>query len=128
MYSYLAKVVTEPVHTLEDYINVCLNYGKPTTLIVLSSPVERKPINGTILMVKLALKKQQREQMFPAVAISLIFLPAYFKTLFTDKGCTQKQRAADQLTECHRFMHNQYRYDKRSDWIGITECRNALSF
>ncbi|MDD9149931.1 MULTISPECIES: Lrp/AsnC family transcriptional regulator [unclassified Sporolactobacillus] len=44
MYSYLTKVVTESVHTLEDYIDACLEYGKPTTLIVLSSPVERKPI------------------------------------------------------------------------------------
>lgn len=42
MYSYLTKVVTESVHTLEDYINLCLEYGKPTTLIVLSSPVEHK--------------------------------------------------------------------------------------
>lgn len=41
-YSYLAKVVTESVHKLEEYINLCLQYGKPTTLIVLSSPVEHK--------------------------------------------------------------------------------------
>ncbi|PHE69507.1 AsnC family transcriptional regulator [Bacillus wiedmannii] len=44
MYSYLTKVVTESVHTLEDYINLCLEYGKPTTLIVLSSPVEHKSL------------------------------------------------------------------------------------
>ncbi|MET1248918.1 Lrp/AsnC family transcriptional regulator [Sporolactobacillus sp. STCC-11] len=44
MYSYLTKVVTESVHTLEGHINACLEYGKPTTLIVLSSPVEQKAI------------------------------------------------------------------------------------
>ncbi|WP_100488337.1 Lrp/AsnC family transcriptional regulator [Sporolactobacillus pectinivorans] len=46
MYSYLTKVVTESVHTLEDYINDCLKFGKPTTLIVLSSPLEQKPIKS----------------------------------------------------------------------------------
>jgi hypothetical protein len=44
MYSYLTKVATESVHTLEDHINACLAYGKPTTLIVLSSSVEHKAI------------------------------------------------------------------------------------
>ncbi|CAM3192179.1 Lrp/AsnC family transcriptional regulator [Sporolactobacillus spathodeae] len=44
MYSYLTKVVTETVHTLEAYIDSCLTLGKPTTLIVLSSPVANSPI------------------------------------------------------------------------------------
>ncbi|MFT8363298.1 MAG: Lrp/AsnC family transcriptional regulator [Sporolactobacillus sp.] len=48
MYSYLTKVVTESVHTLESYIDGCLPLGKPTTLIVLSSPIEAKPISGYI--------------------------------------------------------------------------------
>ncbi|SFG16352.1 Lrp/AsnC family transcriptional regulator [Sporolactobacillus nakayamae] len=48
MYSYLTKVVTESVHTLEDHINACLEYGKPTTLIVLSSPVEQKAITPSV--------------------------------------------------------------------------------
>ncbi|MFX3618145.1 MAG: Lrp/AsnC family transcriptional regulator [Sporolactobacillus sp.] len=50
MYSYITKVVTESVHTLEDYINACLKLGKPTTLIVLSSPVEQKPIKSNELL------------------------------------------------------------------------------
>lgn len=44
MYSYLNKIVTESVTTLEAYIDSCLEYGKPTTLIVLSSPVENRSI------------------------------------------------------------------------------------
>jgi hypothetical protein len=37
MYSYVTKVVTESVHTLEDFIDACMDHGKPTTLVVLSS-------------------------------------------------------------------------------------------
>ncbi|MCP6681908.1 Lrp/AsnC family transcriptional regulator [Bacillus nakamurai] len=37
MYSYITKVVTESVHTLEDFIDECMAHGKPTTLVVLSS-------------------------------------------------------------------------------------------
>ncbi|WP_069840063.1 Lrp/AsnC family transcriptional regulator [Bacillus sp. F56] len=37
MYSYVTKVVTESVHTLEDFIDASMAHGKPTTLVVLSS-------------------------------------------------------------------------------------------
>ncbi|MCY7761863.1 Lrp/AsnC family transcriptional regulator [Bacillus spizizenii] len=37
MYSYVTKVVTESVHTLEDFIDASMDHGKPTTLVVLSS-------------------------------------------------------------------------------------------
>ncbi|MCB4340347.1 HTH-type transcriptional regulator LrpC [Bacillus subtilis] len=34
MYSYVTKVVTESVHTLEDFIDASMAHGKPTTLVV----------------------------------------------------------------------------------------------
>lgn len=37
MYSYVTKVVTESVHTLEDFIDASMDHGKPTTFVVLSS-------------------------------------------------------------------------------------------
>lgn len=43
-YSYLVKVVTESVHTLEQFIDSSLAYGESSTLITLSSPVEFKSI------------------------------------------------------------------------------------
>ncbi|MBM6618904.1 Lrp/AsnC family transcriptional regulator [Bacillus suaedaesalsae] len=43
-YSYLVKVVTESVHTLEQFIDQSLAYGESSTLITLSSPVEFKAI------------------------------------------------------------------------------------
>ncbi|MFT4417179.1 Lrp/AsnC family transcriptional regulator [Fredinandcohnia humi] len=39
-YSYLVKVITEDVSTLEKFIDATMKYGKSSTLIVLSSPVE----------------------------------------------------------------------------------------
>ncbi|MFD0048005.1 Lrp/AsnC family transcriptional regulator [Actinomycetes bacterium NPDC127524] len=42
-YSYLVKVVTESVHTLEDFIDEAMEYGQPSTLINLSSSLEHKP-------------------------------------------------------------------------------------
>jgi DNA-binding Lrp family transcriptional regulator len=41
-FSYLVKVVTESVHTLEKFIDASLAYGESSTLIKLSSPVEYK--------------------------------------------------------------------------------------
>jgi DNA-binding Lrp family transcriptional regulator len=46
MYCFLTKIVTESVHTLENFIDACSDYGKPTTLIVLSSPIEQNPITN----------------------------------------------------------------------------------
>ncbi|KAA0545307.1 Lrp/AsnC family transcriptional regulator [Bacillus sp. BGMRC 2118] len=43
-FSYLVKVVTESVHTLEQFIDESLAYGESSTLITLSSPVEFKVI------------------------------------------------------------------------------------
>ncbi|WP_338779819.1 Lrp/AsnC family transcriptional regulator [Metabacillus sp. FJAT-52054] len=42
-FSYLVKVVTESVHTLEDFIDAAMEYGQPSTLINLSSSLEYKP-------------------------------------------------------------------------------------
>lgn len=39
-YSYLVKVITEDVLSLEKFIDLTMKYGKSSTLIVLSSPVE----------------------------------------------------------------------------------------
>lgn len=41
-FSYLVKVVTESVHTLEDFIDQSMVYGQPSSLINLSSPVSYK--------------------------------------------------------------------------------------
>ncbi|WP_043930964.1 Lrp/AsnC family transcriptional regulator [Bacillus sp. EB01] len=41
-YSYLVKVVTQDVSTLEAFIDQTMKYGKSSTLIVLSSPVEQR--------------------------------------------------------------------------------------
>ncbi|AZV48724.1 Lrp/AsnC family transcriptional regulator [Bacillus sp. PK3-037] len=41
MYSYVTKVVTESVHSLEDFIDASMAHGKPTTLVVLSSSAFR---------------------------------------------------------------------------------------
>lgn len=43
-YSYLVKVVTENVRTLETFIDESMAYGQPSSLINLSSPVPFKPI------------------------------------------------------------------------------------
>lgn len=43
-FSYLVKVVTETVHTLEEFIDDSMVYGQPSSLINLSSPVKHKPI------------------------------------------------------------------------------------
>ncbi|TCI51942.1 Lrp/AsnC family transcriptional regulator [Exiguobacterium sp. SH1S21] len=43
-YSYLVKVVTENVRTLETFIDESMAYGQPSSLINLSSPVSFKPI------------------------------------------------------------------------------------
>lgn len=44
-FSYLVKVVTETVHTLENFIDDSMVYGQPSSLINLSSPVKHKPIS-----------------------------------------------------------------------------------
>ena len=43
-YSYLVKVVTENVRTLETFIDESMEYGRPSSLINLSSPVSFRPI------------------------------------------------------------------------------------
>ncbi|MBD0382485.1 Lrp/AsnC family transcriptional regulator [Paenibacillus sedimenti] len=43
-FSYLTKIVTPSVLTLEAFIDASMANGKPTTLIVLSSPVEYRPL------------------------------------------------------------------------------------
>ncbi|MBN6889431.1 Lrp/AsnC family transcriptional regulator, leucine-responsive regulatory protein [Cytobacillus horneckiae] len=43
-YSYLVKVVTHSVVDLEGFIDATMQYGKPSTLINLSSPVAFKQI------------------------------------------------------------------------------------
>lgn len=43
-YSYLVKVVTENVRTLETFIDESMTFGQPSSLINLSSPVPFKPI------------------------------------------------------------------------------------
>ncbi|MDM5336583.1 Lrp/AsnC family transcriptional regulator [Fictibacillus enclensis] len=45
-YDYLIKVVTESVKTLEDFIDRSMEYGKPSSLINLSSPVMNKVIRN----------------------------------------------------------------------------------
>ncbi|MFE8702769.1 Lrp/AsnC family transcriptional regulator [Cytobacillus sp. FJAT-54145] len=47
-YSYLIKVVTETVHTLEAFIDAAMIYGQPSTLVNLSSPISHKPFFQTI--------------------------------------------------------------------------------
>ncbi|MNJ51894.1 HTH-type transcriptional regulator LrpC [compost metagenome] len=42
-FSYLVKVITESVNTLEEFIDAAMAYGQPSTLISLSSTVEYKP-------------------------------------------------------------------------------------
>ncbi|PLS16064.1 AsnC family transcriptional regulator [Bacillus sp. M6-12] len=41
-YSYLVKLITNDVTTLESFIDQTITYGKSSTLIVLSSPVEQR--------------------------------------------------------------------------------------
>lgn len=43
-YSYLVKVVTENVRTLEAFIDESMAYGQPSSLINLSSPVPFKAV------------------------------------------------------------------------------------
>ncbi|WP_214716060.1 Lrp/AsnC family transcriptional regulator [Exiguobacterium sp. s151] len=43
-YSYLVKVVTENVRTLETFIDESMAYGQPSSLVNLSSPVPFKAI------------------------------------------------------------------------------------
>ncbi|WP_108669209.1 Lrp/AsnC family transcriptional regulator [Peribacillus acanthi] len=43
-YSYLVKLVTSSVHSLESFIDSTMQYGKSSTLLVLSSPIESSVI------------------------------------------------------------------------------------
>ncbi|MFB6365385.1 Lrp/AsnC family transcriptional regulator [Paenibacillus elgii] len=43
-YNYLLKVVTESMQSLEEFTNACGKYGDSVTLIVMSSPIENKPL------------------------------------------------------------------------------------
>lgn len=47
-YNYLLKVVSDSTRTLEAFINASTKHGFSTTLIVLSSPIERKNLVPTI--------------------------------------------------------------------------------
>jgi Lrp/AsnC family leucine-responsive transcriptional regulator len=43
-YSYLVKLVTTSVSELEVFIDETMKYGKSSTLITLSSPIESRPL------------------------------------------------------------------------------------
>ncbi|WP_338552220.1 Lrp/AsnC family transcriptional regulator [Paenibacillus sp. KS-LC4] len=43
-HSYLIKVVTESTRALEDFGNQCDKYGTYTILIVMSSPIDHRPL------------------------------------------------------------------------------------
>jgi Lrp/AsnC family transcriptional regulator, leucine-responsive regulatory protein len=43
-YSYLVKIVTSSMSALENFIDSTMKYGKSTTLIVLSNPIESNVI------------------------------------------------------------------------------------
>ncbi|MVP01375.1 Lrp/AsnC family transcriptional regulator [Paenibacillus lutrae] len=43
-YSYLTKIITSTVRDLELFIDASMQYGKPTTLVALSSPLAHAPI------------------------------------------------------------------------------------
>jgi Lrp/AsnC family leucine-responsive transcriptional regulator len=43
-YSYLVKLVTSSVADLEVFIDETMKYGKSSTLITLSSPIDNRPI------------------------------------------------------------------------------------
>jgi Lrp/AsnC family transcriptional regulator, leucine-responsive regulatory protein len=43
-YSYLVKVVVSSVSQIEQFINDTMKFGKSTTLMVLSSPIQSAPI------------------------------------------------------------------------------------
>ncbi|SEG55700.1 Lrp/AsnC family transcriptional regulator [Paenibacillus sp. UNC499MF] len=43
-YSYLTKLVTSSVRELETFIDASMEFGKPSTLVVLSSPLAQAPI------------------------------------------------------------------------------------
>ncbi|GAB6930392.1 Lrp/AsnC family transcriptional regulator [Paenibacillus sp. JCM 10914] len=43
-YNFLLKVVTESLQSLEMFTNACGKYGDSVTLIVMSSPIENKPL------------------------------------------------------------------------------------
>ncbi|MBS9803603.1 Lrp/AsnC family transcriptional regulator [Bacillus cereus] len=44
-YSYLVKIITESVHQLEEFIDDSMEFGYPSTLINLSSPVQYRSIS-----------------------------------------------------------------------------------
>jgi Lrp/AsnC family leucine-responsive transcriptional regulator len=43
-YNYLLKVVTESMQSLEAFINECGKFGDSTTMIVMSTPIDYKPL------------------------------------------------------------------------------------
>lgn len=43
-YSYIVRIMTSSVAKLEDFINNTMKYGKSSTLITLSSPIDGRPI------------------------------------------------------------------------------------
>lgn len=51
-YNYLLKVITSSIRELEDFENRISAYGDYTTLIVLSSPIDHKPLSPMILEEK----------------------------------------------------------------------------
>ncbi|MBN2982402.1 MULTISPECIES: Lrp/AsnC family transcriptional regulator [Cohnella] len=46
-HNYLVKVMTDSIRSLEEFGNECDKYGTYTTLIVMSSPVDYKPLIPT---------------------------------------------------------------------------------
>jgi DNA-binding Lrp family transcriptional regulator len=47
-HNYLLKVVTDSTRSLEEFGNVCDKYGTYTILIVMSSPIEQKPMIASL--------------------------------------------------------------------------------
>jgi Lrp/AsnC family transcriptional regulator, leucine-responsive regulatory protein len=48
-YNYLLKVVTDSMQSLEAFINASGEHGDSTTLIVMSSPIEQRMINPSVV-------------------------------------------------------------------------------
>ncbi|OBZ13809.1 MULTISPECIES: Lrp/AsnC family transcriptional regulator [Bacillales] len=47
-HNYLLKVVTDSTRSLEEFGNLCDKYGTYTILIVMSSPIEQKPMIASL--------------------------------------------------------------------------------
>lgn len=48
-YNYMLKVVTDSLQSLESFINASGEHGDSTTMIVMSSPIEQRMINPSVI-------------------------------------------------------------------------------